>query len=154
MLESVRTWARGLFLLAVFSSTVMLLVPKRVQRQARFVSELLLLLCVIAPVAGLLKSGTTGLSLDSAPATFTDLSLGRFYSVETAQRIAELGTRCGVETQAVSVTTKDGGLSLDRVEITLKPGIEDDRIEAFREAIQVYTGIPGDKVEIVMGSPS
>jgi hypothetical protein len=150
-LESVREWARGIFLLAVFASTVMLLVPKSVMRQAKFVSELLLLLCVIAPLAGILRTGTPGLPR-SASETFSDFSLGEFYSNETARRIEELGQKCGVEIKAVSVSTKDGGFSLDRVDVEVMQA-SGDRLAAFREAIEIYTGIPGEKVEISIIGP-
>lgn len=152
-MESVKAWARGVFLVAVFSSTVMLLVPKSFIKQAKFVSEMLLLLCVIVPLAGLLRSGTAGPQRTSLPTAFTDFSLGQFYSMETAQRIAELAGKCGVETQEVSVTTKDGGFSLDRVLVAVMPGSPEDRLETFREAIGVYTGIPEDKVEILVSGP-
>jgi hypothetical protein len=151
-LESVRVWARGLFLLSVFASTVMLLVPKSVIRQAKFVSELLLLLCVIAPLAGILRSGTPNLPL-RAEETFTDLSIGEFYEAETARRIRELAEECGVEIKAVSVNTKDGGFSLDKVDVTVMPGPGDDRLEAFREAIRIYMGISREKVEIAVFGP-
>ena len=33
------------------------------------------------------------------------------------------------------------------------PGSPEDRLETFREAIGVYTGIPEDKVEILVSGP-
>lgn len=150
-MESVRVWARGVFLLAVFASTVMLLVPKSVVRQAKFVSELLILLCVIAPLAGILRSGTPGLP-QTATETFADFALGEFYSNETARHIRELGETCGVGVKAVSVSTKDGGFSLDRVDVEVEPTSADE-LAAFREAIEIYTGIPGEKVEISILGP-
>lgn len=150
-MEAVREWARGVFVLAVFASTVMLLVPKSVIRQTRFVSELLLLLCVIAPLAGVLKGGTFGLP-GRAAQTFADFSLGDFYSAETARRIGELAITCGVEVKSVSVRTKDGGFSLDTVSVSVSP-CPDDRLDEFHKAIQVYTGIPAEKVEISIAGP-
>ncbi len=36
---SLKEWARGVYLLAVFSSAAILLIPKRMQKQSKFVIE-------------------------------------------------------------------------------------------------------------------
>jgi hypothetical protein len=152
--ESVRDWARGLFLLAIFSSTVMLLVPKSMTKQVKFVSELLLLICVIAPLAGLVRSGSAvGLPTSQVTTDFASFSLGEFYAKETAQRVRELGEKAGLSVESVEVRTKDGGLSLDEVSVVVAPGASPEELGAFREAIGIYAGIPEDKVMLTARNP-
>lgn len=153
-MESVKVWARGLFLLAVFSSTALLLVPKSMVKQAKFISELLLLLCVIAPVANVLRSGSLGgLPSSRAPAGPAGSSLGDFYVRETAQRVTQLGAKAGVRVKSVQVATKDGGLALSRVTAVIGPGAADETVNAFKEAVSIYAGISEDKVAIVVQAP-
>lgn len=153
-MESIRIWARGLFLLAVFSSTAMLLVPKSMVKQVKFVSELLLLLCVIAPIAALIRSeGGIGLPSAQVPTVPDEFSLSRFYSKETARRVAELGETTGVRVQSVNVVMKDGGLALGEVAVVVGPGATGEQLAAFKEAVRIYAGIPKDNVRLVVESP-
>ncbi len=151
-MEAVKVWARSIFMLSVLSSTVLLIVPKSMQKQSRFVVEMLLLLCVIAPLSGLLGSGaqdalaSTGLPSQSAEAT----SLGRFYAEETARRVSELGEKAGLSIAEVAVATKNAGFSLAEVIVRLGANPSDEQMDAFTKSVSAYLGINQDRLRVVI----
>ncbi len=151
-MEAIRTWARSLFLLSIFSSAALLIVPKPMQKQARFVAEMLLLLCVVAPLAGLLGSSTRAALLPSATDSgyAGQFSLGKFYAEETARRVTEIGQRAGVPVESVKVATGDAGFSLTEVVIYLSNRPADETLRAFRETLGAYLGIPKDRLKLVV----
>jgi hypothetical protein len=149
--ETIRTWARSLFLLSIFSSTVLLIVPKSMQKQARFVAEMLLLLCVVAPLSGLLASGSRAALLPSASGAGypQQFSLGKFHAEETARRVIEIGQRTGIPVETVKVTTGDAGFSLVEVVVYLAGQPPDDTLRSFRETLGAYLGLQRDKLKLV-----
>lgn len=151
-MAAIKTWAKSLFVLAVFSSTVLLVTPKSMLKQARFVTELLLLLCVVAPLAGLLNSANAAAALPQVwsvegPDRF---SFEKFYAEETAKRVIEIGLRVGVPVDSVKVTTKDSGFSLAGITVYLKDRPAGDALAVFRDSLGSYLGVPSDKVEVVL----
>ena len=148
-MEAVKDWARSLFLLSIFSSTALLLVPKSMQRQARFVAEMLILLCVVGPLASLFSSGAR----TALPSAFQltgsgETSLGEFYAQETARRVAEIAQKAGIPVKTVNVTTSDTGLSLKQVAVYLSDQTPEETLAAFRETVAAYLGVPRDKLKI------
>ncbi|MEX0975143.1 MAG: hypothetical protein WD024_07350 [Bacillota bacterium] len=152
-MEALKVWARAIFLLAIFSSTVLLIVPKSMQKQSRFVAEMLLLLCVVAPLGGLLSAGTRAALMqpDSGATAAVQFSLGKFYAEETARRVTEIGQKAGLIVESVSVTTKDAGFSLAEVLVRLKSQPEEERLHAFVESLSAYLGIQEDRLRVVVG---
>lgn len=151
-MEAVKGWARSLFMLAIFSSTALLIVPRSMLKQARFVAEMLLLLCVIAPLAGLLRSINGSASLPPLPATGSawGFSLEQFHAEETARRVSEVATRAGLPVESVKVATKDAGFSLAEVTVCLSAKPEDEELAAFRDTLGAYLGIRKDRVKFVV----
>lgn len=151
-MAAIRTWAKSLFVLAVFSSAVLLVTPKSAQKQARFVAEMLLLLCVIAPLAGLLTSAGASAGTPSLPDVqgSEQFSLEKFYAEETARRVIEIGVRAGVPVDKVKVTTKDAGFSLAGITVYLKERVPDDAVNAFTSSLGAYLGIGKGEVLVVM----
>ncbi len=151
-MEAVKAWARSIFLLAVFSSTVLLVIPKSMQKQSRFVAEMLLLLCVIAPLGGLVSSGAQSALApgNGAVAEGEATSFGDFYSSETARRVAEIGQAIGLSIESVDVATKDSGFSLASVVVHLTDRPSDDELASFTEGLSAYLGIGKDKLRVVV----
>jgi hypothetical protein len=149
--EAVKAWAKSLFILAVFSSTVLLVVPKSMLKQARFVAEMLLLLCVIAPLGGLLgAAGRAALLPEVGAAPVSQFSLEKFYAEETARRVTEIGARTGIPVDSVKVVTKDSGFTLVEVTVYLAEPAEEDQVVAFRAALGAYLGVQKDRVKVVL----
>lgn len=151
-MEAVKVWARSIFLLAVFSSTVLLIVPKPMQKQSRFVAEMLILLCVVAPLGGLVSAGTRDVlapSNSSSPAG-EEFSLGKFYAEETARRVTEIGQKTGLPVLAVTVTTKESGFSLAGVLVRLAEQPDEEQLGAFTGSLSAYLGISKDKLRVVV----
>jgi hypothetical protein len=149
--EAIKTWARSLFLLSIFSSTVLMIVPKSMQKQSRFVAEMLLLLCVMAPLAGLLSSGSRASLLPSEPgSSYTqEFSLGKFHAGETARRVTEIAERAGIPVESVKVTTGDAGFSLVEVVVYLSDRPADETLRVFRETLGAYLGIRKDRLRVI-----
>lgn len=152
-MAAIKAWAKSLFVLAVFSSTVLLITPKSALKQARFVAEMLLLLCVIAPLAGLL--GSTGTAVGAMPSLpgaegAERFSLEEFYAGEIARRVIEIGSRAGIPVESVKVTTKDAGFSLAEVEVYLSDLPGDEAVATFKDTLGAYLGIQKDKVKVVL----
>lgn len=148
-MEAVKVWARSLFLVSIFSSTALLLVPKSMQRQARFVAEMLILLCVVAPLARVLSSPAAPALWSSVqPVLAEEASLGEFYTRETARMVAEIGRRAGIPVKTVKVSVGDTGLSLSEVAVYLSEPTSPDSAQTFKDAVAAYLGIPKDKVQM------
>lgn len=151
-MEAVKAWARSIFLLAVVSSTALLLVPKSMQKQSRFVAEMLILLCVIAPLATLVSATARETLVPGGLAAVVgeQPSLGKFYADETARRVTEIAQRTGLPVVEVSVATKDSGFSLASVVVRLAEHPEGDRLTAFTGSLAAYLGIGNDKLWVVV----
>jgi len=150
--EAVKVWARSIFLLSVISSTALLIVPKSMQKQSRFVAEMLVLLCVIAPLGGLLRAGTReALAPPGLPSQPEEaFSLGKFYGEETARRVSEIGQQTGMTVTEVTVATKDAGFTLAEVVVYLEEQPPEERMKAFTESLTAYLGIGKDKLRVVI----
>ncbi len=151
-MEAVKAWARAIFLLSVIGSTAMLIVPKSMQKQSRFVVEMLILLCVIAPLSGLIPRGTeAALAINgAAPAGDSPPSLSTFYANETARRVSEIGKQAGVPVLEVTVLTESSGFSLSAVVVRLREQPPEERLEAFTGSLAAYLGIGKDKLRVVV----
>lgn len=147
-----KVWARSIFLLAIFTSTALLIIPKSMQKQARFVAEMLVLLCVVAPLAGLVNAGTREAMTPTAPSLPSPevSALGKFYADETARRVAEIGQRTGMPIVEVTATTSGAGLSLAGVIVRVSEQPDDERFRAFAESLAAYLGISKDRLRVVV----
>lgn len=152
-MEAVKAWARSIFLLSIISSTALLIVPKPMQKQSRFVAEMLILLCVIAPLGGLIGAGTReALATPGLPSQPEEgSSLGKFFAEETARRVTEIGLRTGIPVLEVTVATKDRGFSLAEVVVRFEKQPPEEQMKAFTEGLGAYLGIGKDKVRVVIG---
>ncbi|MGE5580393.1 MAG: hypothetical protein ACM3WU_10150 [Bacillota bacterium] len=151
-MEAVKVWARAIFLLSVIASTALLVVPKSMQKQSRFVVEMLILLCVIAPLHGLIPQGTEAALAPNGPPTAGQevSSLGKFYANETARRVAEIGEQAGVPVLEVTVLTGSSGFSLSSVVVRLREQPSDERLSAFTGSLAAYLGIGKDRLRVVV----
>ena len=151
-MEAVRVWARSIFLLSVISSTALIIVPKSMQKQSRFVAEMLVLLCVIAPLGGLIRAGTReALAPPNLPSQSEEaFSLGKFYAEETARRVTEIGLEIGMPVQEVTASTKGSGFSLAEVVVHLEEQPPEEQMKAFTESLAAYLGISKDKLRVVI----
>ena len=148
-METVKEWARSLFLISIFSSTALLLVPKSMQRQARFVAEMLILLCVVAPLARMLTTPAASTIWSSMGSNQADQgSLGEFYAWETARMVAEIGRRAGIPVKTVEVGVGETGLSLSAVTVYLSGPVDPEAAQAFRDSVAAYLGVPKDKLQV------
>jgi hypothetical protein len=129
----------------------MLLVPKSMSKQAKFASEMLLLLCVVAPLAGLL----TG---DGSVSVLPDLtfgesaqpfSLGNYLVSETERRVTEMASIAGIPADDVSVTLSETGYDIEEITLTLESFVPVDEEEAFRRTLSAYLSVPTDRVKFV-----
>jgi len=150
--EAVKVWARAIFLLSVIASTALLVVPKSMQKQSKFVVEMLILLCVIAPLRGLIPRGTeAALSSNGlAGAGQEEPSLARCYANETARRVAEIGEQAGVPVLEVTVLTDSSGFSLSSVVVRLSEQPSEERLNAFTASLSAYLGISKDRLRVVV----
>ena len=151
-MEAIKAWAKSVFILSVFASTVMLLVPKSMNKQAKFVSEMLLLLCVAAPLAGLL-SGAGGIPA-SPELTFGEsappFALNDYLVTETSRRVSEIASLAGISVDDVSVMPAQSGYGIEGITITLSSPVIDEDGEALRETLSAYLSVPVDRVRLVV----
>lgn len=150
-MEAVRGWAKSVFILSIFASTVMLLVPKSMSKQAKFAAEMLLLLCVVAPLAGLLSgAGSIPVSPDL---TFGEpaqpFALGNYLVSETRRRVTEMASLAGIPADDVSVALSQTGYGIEEIVLTLKSPVAEDDEEAFKATLSAYLSIPKDRVRFV-----
>lgn len=141
---SLKEWARGVYLLAVFSSAAILLIPKRMQKQSKFVIELLMLLCIMAPIAGLV-----GKPIDAASVAWNYrehdsnlTSLETFYAQETGRRVKEMAISAGLPVDKVLVEAL--GLAPDftcRVTLFLSSAPDQDVADSFARFLSSYLSI-------------
>lgn len=113
---------------------------------------MLILLCVVAPLGGLLRSGRDAAVLSASPGSGygEQSSLGRFYSEETARRITEIGRSAGLLVESVKVTTGDSGFSLVEVVVCLGGGPGDEVVRAYRETVRAYLGIQDGRLKVTV----
>jgi hypothetical protein len=150
-LLAIKAWARSIFVLTVFSGTVLLLVPKSMTKQAKFVVEMLLLLCVVAPLAGLFRGNdrsvlTLGASWKEVSSS---VSLERFLASETSRRVLEMGARADIPIDHVEAVPDAGGFTLVAVKIWLKESVPPDTLDPFMATLSAYLGVPRDTVTII-----
>ncbi len=150
-MAAIKVWARSIFVLTVFSSTALLLVPKSMTKQAKFVVEMLLLLCVIAPLAGLFRDGgrsalTSG---DSWGEVSSPAALEKFLASETRRRILEMGAKANIPIEDAKAVAAKGGFTLAEVKIWLKDSVPLDTIKPFVATLSAYLGVPEDTVTVI-----
>ncbi|HHW27825.1 MAG TPA: hypothetical protein GXX23_10920 [Firmicutes bacterium] len=151
-MEAIKSWAKSVFMLSMFASTVMLLVPKSMQKQAKFAAEMLLLLCVVAPVVGLLSGAR---SVPASPGfTWSEsvppFALGDYLVSETERRVTEMASIAGIPLDRVSVVPSREGYGIEEVRVVLKSPVSDQEGEAFKGTLAAYLSIPADKVFLVV----
>ncbi|QUL98933.1 MAG: hypothetical protein IMF26_02345 [Candidatus Fermentithermobacillus carboniphilus] len=150
-MEAIKEWARSVYLLAVFSSAVLLIVPKTMQRQARFVVEMLMLLCVLAPLFHLMpRPIETTVSSGSYVSGSYTASLERFYVAEVERRVREVGQGAGIAIRDVEVvvTGSAPGFRVGAVKVVLGRDLTEEEARRFREVTGAYLNIPPDRVAL------
>ncbi len=149
-MSAVKTWARSLLVLAVFSSGALFVVPRSMLRQAKFVIEMVLLLCVIVPVSFLPRVETSHAPWNQAatvPGDAEPFSIERFYARETETRVEEIARKLKIPLAGVSVST-GSGLRLSAITVLVETMPEEETLQAFRQSLISYMGIPAEKVII------
>jgi len=150
LLDFLKTWARSIYVLSVLSSVVILLSPKRMQKEVRFVLEMLILLCIIAPLISLLgkpldkRVGAIGGTLSET----SQATLEKFYEDEMARRIRELGLKANIPIAAVTLKIQGSfpAFKVGFVDIRLERPVDKEEIEAFRGSLSAYLGISREDV--------
>lgn len=149
-MEAIKEWARSVYILAMLSSVVLLLVPRKMLRQVRFVAEIIMLLCILSPVLGAVL-GAENLTIYSErfePPESYSASLEKFYVGEIERRIKEIGNDAGIPVK--SVRTNLSGFapkfSVSSVSIYLSAPVEKDKTRKFRDLIAAYLGIDSSKI--------
>ncbi|MGI6620069.1 MAG: hypothetical protein ACOX35_01270 [Bacillota bacterium] len=147
-MESLKSWARTVYLVAVISSAALLMIPKSMQKQSKFVIELLLLLCIVVPPVGLVGKSheVAGIRWDYADLAPEDFSLERFYASEVQRRAVQMGLAAGLRIHSVEVEAR--GIAPDfsgtKVYVYLTGPIDESEaevIQKFRELLATHLGI-------------
>lgn len=125
------------------------MVPRSMLRQARFVIEMVLLLCVIAPAIGFLPrvemAGASWNPTAAVPGDAEPFSIERFYARETESRVEEIARRLKIPLAGVSVSI-GSGLRLSAITVLVEAMPEEDVLQVFKQSLTSYMGIPGEKV--------
>lgn len=152
-MESLKSWAKTIYLVAVISSAALVLIPRSMQKQSKFVIELLLLLCIVAPVAGFVGkphqvAGMTWTLEGWEPESF---SLERFYASEVQRRAMEMGIAAGLPIHSVEVETQ--GLAPDfsgsKVCLYLSAPLDESDagvMHSFKELLATHLGIDPENI--------
>ena len=149
-MEAIKSWAKSVFVLSILASTAMLLVPKSMSKQAKFAAEMLILLCVVAPLTGLL-SGTSSapaspdLTLGESTAPFV---LGNYLASETSRRAKEIVSLAGVSVDDVLVVPKETGYGIEEITITLA-SLSDEDEQALRATLSQCLSVPADTIRFI-----
>ncbi len=112
-MESLKAWAKSIYLVAIVSSVAILMIPKSMQKQSKFVIELLLLLAILAPIAGFVNKSY---DVPQVIWEYQDLDSGYvplsiFYIKEIQRQVTQLAVAAGLPVHSVMV--KAGGLPPD-----------------------------------------
>ncbi|MGI6628238.1 MAG: hypothetical protein ACOX4K_07840 [Bacillota bacterium] len=149
-MEFLKEWARGVYLLAVLSSAAILMIPKSMQKQSKFVIELLMLLCIIAPVAGFIRK-----PIDAPSATwnyreqdYRDISLKAFYAGEVSRRVKDTAISVGlpVESVLVEVSGFAPGFTCSGINIYLSSPVEEGKTDSFARFLASYLAIDQSRI--------
>lgn len=152
-MESLKVWAKTVYLLAVISSAALLMIPRGMQKQSRFVIEMLMLLCILAPVAGF-----SGKFYDTATVTwnygeydFGAASLESFYSREIERRVMEMSIAAGLALDSVSVQVEGFAPNFQGSELILylsSPAdeIEQDKLDNFCKLLAAHLSMSIDNI--------
>lgn len=150
-MESLKAWAKGVYLVAVISSAALVLIPKSMQKQSKFVIELLLLLCILAPVAGFVgkPQQVAGLRLGQDTWEADGFSLERFYALEVQRRVTQLALAAGLPIHSVQVEPAGVAPEFSATKLTLYLTVslyepDGEVLQKFRELIATQLDIdPG-----------
>lgn len=150
-MDAICSWAKGLFLLSVFTAAVILVAPKSMRTKVQFVCEIILVLCATAPLLGFVRTGELTLPASVSREIEPLPSLGDFLVTETARRVREIGRLLEIGVGEVAVETDRGGLSLTGIRVTIEA--DADAAQEFGEALGLFAGIPKDKIDITRVEP-
>ncbi len=152
-MESLRAWAKTVYLVAVISSAALLMIPKTMQKQSKFVIELLLLLCILAPAAGFVTKpyDVAGIAWGYQERNSGSVSLELFYAREVERRVTEMGVVAGLPVHSVLVETEGfaPGFSGSKVTLYLTSPVDEtgsDTIDRFRELLAAHLYISVDNI--------
>ena len=137
-MDAVKAWARGIFVLSVLSSATLLIVPRKAQKQTRFVLSMLLLLCTVAPLVKVVPALKDGENVFSSPEE-GEFHIRGFLEEETAQTVRLVASKAGYEVLSVKVGVK--GLSVKRLEMDIKGPLDEGEKEDLEELLSAYLGI-------------
>jgi hypothetical protein len=151
--DSLKSWAKAVYLVAVVSSAALVMIPKSMQKQSKFVIELLLLLCILAPVAGFVSKPhqVAGVMWGQAGWAPDSFSLERFYATEVERRITQMGIAAGLPIHSVEVETRGFApdFSGSKVCVYLMAPVDEadaQVIHAFRELIATHLDLDPDNI--------
>lgn len=129
----------------------MLLVPKSMAKQAKFAAEMLILLCVVAPLAGLLTgAGSAPASPDLAlDESFAPFVLGNYLASETSRRVREIAFLAGVLVDDVLVVPEETGYGIAEITIMVASLSDEDEV-ALRATLSQCLSVPADRINFVL----
>ncbi len=150
-MAAIKVWARSIFVLSVLTSTALILVPKSMQKQARFVTEMLILLCIVAPLAGLMRN--VGLHTDVTGYQWDEINqpavLETFLASETEKRVLQISADAGIAVSGVEAQASKGGFTLDHVKIWAEDEVSESSEESLVATLSAFLGVPQDKITII-----
>lgn len=145
-MSGIKAWARSLVILAVFSSGALFLVPKGVQKQAKFVLEMLLLLCAIVPVVWIVPGLGIAEKAWSASTQVSGDNFGvrQFFAKEMEAQVRETAKKLGMNASVTAQVASD--LRLVSLTLTVDSVQDDETLHALKHSLATYMGISEDKI--------
>ncbi len=153
-MESLKVWAKTVYLLAVISSAALLMIPRGMQKQSRFVIEMLMLLCILSPVVGFLGKShdTAAITMNYREYDFGTASLETFYSREIERRVLEMSVAAGLPIDSVSAEVKGFAPNFQESGVTLYlsapvDDIEQEELDNFRKLLAAHLSMNIDNIQ-------
>lgn len=151
-MEFVKSWAKSVYVLAVLSSLVVVMAPRKMQKEIRFVLEIMVLLLLLTPLVTLFGKSP---SFENTWTNTTDnlsrqnyLSLESFFRDETKRRILTISKTLGLTVDSVEVEVKGvfPNLTVSRLVVALNQPEDQESLENFRRSLQSYLGVPEESI--------
>lgn len=146
-LQAVREWARSVYVVSVVASIAVLLLPKRYAKHGRFVAEMLILVCVLSPIAKL--SNVSQQELFRSTFSGQEVSpSGEFYARQVEDGIRGIANSLGLTVGEVELEIKDGSGEFARVIICLERPAGEDAIKALKKTVAAWFGMDEASVTV------
>jgi hypothetical protein len=150
-MSSIKEWARTIYLVSVFSALALLIVPRSMLKQVRFVVEMLLIFCILAPlINAVLGGGPETVLMNGSFDLPGSLNMASYYTMETGRRIKETGLSLGlpVDNVEIKVSGTGPGFRVTSISVDVSESPEPETENAFVQALSAYIGVDEDRITI------